>query len=90
MMAKQRLHQLVDLLPDDEVVTAARVLEALAGLGPGEPFYTSETAPLGPEASKDEPEGEAERSAVAEALAEVERGDGRPIQAEVLYRKFGL
>lgn len=85
MMAKERLHQLVDLLPDDEVVTAARVLEALAGLQPGEPFYTAESAPL-----DDEPETEAERSAVAEALAEVERGDGRPIQAEVLHRKFGL
>jgi hypothetical protein len=85
MVAREQLHRLVDMLPDDEVTTATRVLEALAGSRPGEPFYTAETAPL-----DDEPEGEAERLAVAEALAEVARGEGQPIPGEVLYQKFGL
>lgn len=84
-VARERLHRLIDVLPNDEIGTAARVLEALAGLDPGEPFYASEAAPL-----YDEPESETERIAVAEALAEVARGEGRPIPGEVLYEKFGL
>ena len=37
----------------------------------------------------DEPESEAERTAVAEALAEVERGAGKPIRAAEIYHEFG-
>ena len=36
MATKERLHKLVDVLPDAEVATAARVLEALSGVRPGE------------------------------------------------------
>ncbi len=85
MVTKERLHQLVEALPTTEHATAARVLEALAGLESDEPFYTAETAPL-----DDEPETEAERAAVAEALAEVERGEGRRIPAAEIERRFGL
>jgi hypothetical protein len=58
-------------------------LEALTGLEPGEPFYTAETAPL-----DDEPESEAERIAVAQAKAELARGEGRP--AAEVFRRLGL
>ena len=84
-VARERLHQLVDVLADEDIGTASRVLEALARLDPSEPYYESATAPL-----DDEPESEAERAAVAEALAEVAGGDGKPIPGEVVFKKFGL
>ena len=83
MVTKERLHQLVEALPTTEHATAARVLEALAGLESDEPFYTAETAPL-----DDEPETEAERAAVAEG--ETDLAAGRGVPAAELYRKFGL
>jgi hypothetical protein len=83
MVTIERLHQLVDELPERERERAARLLEALAGLEPGEPFYTIETAPL-----DDEPESEAERLAVAEARAELARGEGQP--ADEVFRRLGL
>ena len=70
MVTKERLHALVDVLPEQEQDTAARVLEALAGLEPGDPVYTLATAPL-----DDEPETAAEEAAVAEALAASARGE---------------
>jgi hypothetical protein len=36
MVTKERLHQLVEVLPEGEVATATRILEALSGLEPGE------------------------------------------------------
>lgn len=83
MVTKDRLYQLIDALPEEEITTAARVLEALAGLEPGEPFYTAETAPL-----DDEPETEEEQTAVAEGEADV--AAGRLVPAANLYRKYGL
>ena len=47
------------------------------------PLYTSGTAPL-----DDEPETEAERAAVAEARAELARGEGIP--AAEIYRAFDV
>ena len=47
------------------------------------PLYTSGTAPL-----DDEPETEEERAAVAEARAELARGEGIP--AAEIYREFDL
>ena len=83
MVTKERLYHLVDALPVTERDTAARVLEALAGLEPGQPFYTPETAPL-----DDEPETEEERAAVAEGEADL--ASGRVVSAADLYRKYGL
>lgn len=85
MVTKERLHQLASALPQDDLATVARILEALTGVAPDEPFYTAETAPL-----DDEPETDEERAAVAEALAEVERGEGRRIPAAAIYREFGV
>lgn len=82
MVTLERLHQLVEALPEEERTTAARVLEALAGLAPGEPFYTAETAPL-----DDEPETDEERAAVAEGEADV--AAGRVAPAADLYRTYG-
>ena len=62
------LHRLVDALPDDDAATAARVLEALAWRA--DPAAAA--AALAP--VDDEPEGEAERVAVAEARADVAAG----------------
>ena len=54
-----------------------------ADQGGDAPLYTSETAPL-----DDEPETEEERAAVAEARAELARGEGIP--AAEIYREFGV
>jgi hypothetical protein len=70
MVTKERLHQLVEVLPEAEIETAARVLEALGGLPPGASPHTAETAPF-----DDEPESEDEAALVAEAMAELARGD---------------
>jgi hypothetical protein len=85
MVTKERLHDLVDALDEADVATVGRILEALTGLEAEAPFYTAETAPL-----DDEPETEAERAAVAEARAEVARGEGRRIPAAEIYREFGV
>jgi hypothetical protein len=85
MVTKGRLHDMIDALSERDVPTVARILEALIGFEAEEPFYTPETAPL-----DDEPEIEAERKAVAEARAEVERGEGRRIPAAEIYREFGV
>lgn len=69
MATKERLHQLVEAIPERDRDKAARLLEALAGLNPDEPFYTADTAPL-----DDEPETDEERTAVAEGLADLAAG----------------
>lgn len=82
-ISKAALYRLVDVLPESELHTAARVLEALGVLGSDGPRYTLETAPV-----DDEPETEEERAAVAEARAELARGEGIP--AAAIYREFGV
>ncbi len=82
-VTKETLYRLVDVLPESEIGTAARVLEALSVLGADEPHYTLETAPL-----DDEPEGEEERVAVAEARDELTRGER--ILASTIYREIGV
>jgi hypothetical protein len=54
-----------------------------ADQGGDAPRYTSGTAPL-----DDEPETEEERAAVAEARAELARGEGIP--AAEIYREFDV
>src|SRR5438045_3239695 len=67
VITKERLHELVDCLPEAEFATAARVLGALSR--PAGPFHLD----LPPEDG--EPETEEERRAVAEAKAALSRGD---------------
>jgi len=83
MATKARLHELVEALPDRERATAARLLEALAGLEPEAPFYTTEAAPL-----DDEPETDAERAAVAAALDDL--AAGRIVTHAEMERRYGL
>ena len=83
MLTKERLHELVEAVPERDVATAARILEALAGLAPGEPFYTTETAPV-----DDEPETDEERLTIARGEADL--AAGRVISAAELEQRFGL
>ena len=82
MVTKERLHELIEALPEAERATAARLLEALAGLEPGEPVYTPQTAPL-----DDEPETEEERATAAEGLADL--AAGRVVTQDELERRYG-
>jgi hypothetical protein len=83
MVTRERLYQLIDALPEQDVATVARILEALTGLEADEPFYTTETAPL-----DDEPETEQERRAVAEALEASARGE--VLTTASVRRRLGL
>jgi hypothetical protein len=69
MTVKERLHYLVDALPESEAPTARRVLEALAATA--DPLRSALVA--APE--DDEPESATERLAVARARAAVARGE---------------
>lgn len=66
--SKERLHRLVDELPDNELAEAERILEALTIDDPV--LRAVEMAPL-----DDEPETDEERAAVAEAREEAARGE---------------
>lgn len=77
MVTKARLHELVERLPDAEVATAERVLEALGDRDWGTPFRTFAAVPF-----DDEPEDAEEAALVEEALADLARGDFVP-HAEV-------
>ena len=78
------LHRLVDQMPDDAWAREAAWL-ALRYASTGEPVYRSLLlAPV-----DDEPEDDQERAAVAEAWAEVKRGEpGRTL--EQVARELGL
>lgn len=82
-ITKEGLRRLVDALPESELDTAARVLEALGLLGAAASRSTTEFPLL-----DGEPETEEERAAVAEARAELARGEG--ISAATIYREFGV
>jgi hypothetical protein len=74
------LHELIDAIPEERL---GRVEQLLVAVLDDDPLGLSlALAPL-----DDEPEGEAERAAVAEALDEVERGKGKRIPAEEIYRR---
>lgn len=84
MTVKERLHQLVDALPESETHAAARYLDYLREKAEETPLMrTLRTAP-----DDEEPYTEEERAAVAEARAELEAGDGIPHSE--LKRRFGL
>jgi len=80
MPPKQRLHELVDRLPDSQTETALRVLAALAA----DPVTLSLlTAP-----PDDEPYTEEDRRRDEEAMAALERGES--IAHEDVLKEFGL
>jgi hypothetical protein len=77
---KERLHQAVDTMTDEEAALALRTLAELSG----DPVaWTLDHAPL-----DDEPETEEERQAVADAHADRERGI-KPIPLEDVRAEFG-
>ena len=81
MPAREALHQLVDELPDEEVIRASRVIEALlSAVHEGEPQHTLDTAP-----EDDEPETPEERAAVEEGLRDLREGHTIP-HAEIVRR----
>jgi hypothetical protein len=81
MTVRERLHHLVDTLPESEELTAARILEALAATA--DPVRRAlQSAPL-----DEEPESEEERQAVAAARAALARGE--VVRDEDLARELG-
>jgi hypothetical protein len=77
---KERLHQAVDTMTDEEAAVALRALAELSG----DPVaWTLDHAPL-----DDEPETEEERRAVADVRADRERGI-KPIPLEDVRAEFG-
>jgi len=82
MTPRDHLRQLVEELPDSEIPTAERVLEALAGQA--DPLRRLlDSAPL-----DDEPESEEERALVEEARAD--RDAGRLTPHEEVKRILGI
>jgi len=80
--ARERLHDLDEMLPSEDVPTALRTLEVLSSSSDSV-SVEMRNVPI-----DDEPETEEERAAVAEARRELEEGRGIP-HAEVM-RKYGL
>jgi predicted transcriptional regulator len=78
---RRTLHHLVDVLPESEIERATLVVRALVDAAL--PYRPLDQAP-----PDDEPETEEERAAVAEALAEADRGELIP--QEELERQLGL
>ncbi len=72
MTVKERIHQLVEELPEHERVAAERYLELLRDREADLPRSLRE-API-----DDEPDTEEERAGVAEARAELDAGQGIP------------
>jgi hypothetical protein len=83
MVTRERLRSLVEILPETEVPTAVRVMEALSGVAQDEHLAPIDAAP-----GDDEPESEEERPAVAEAKAALARGE--VVSHADIRREFGL
>lgn len=82
MATKQQLHELVDQLPESELITAARLLEALRDTA--DPFLRAlAMAPL-----DDETETGEEAAAAVAARDALRRGD--VVSDEELVRELGL
>lgn len=82
MTVQERLHRLVDVLPEAELVAAARYLEYLASVA--DPVALA--LALAPD--DDEPLTEADRAALAEGWADYAAGRGA--SAEDVKRDLGL
>lgn len=84
MTAKERLHQLVEELPEGAATSAAeRILAHLRRFGDDPVLRALMQAP-----ADDEPETDAERAAAAEGWAALRRGD--VITDEELRRELGM
>lgn len=84
MTVKERLHQLVEDLPEGRATLAAeRALTHLRELAGDPVLQALMNAPL-----DDEPETDEERAAIEEGLADLERGD--VVSDEELRRELGL
>ncbi len=70
MIDKEKLHRLIDELPERELLPAERFLEYLRDRGVDPLLKALANAPI-----DDEPETEEERAAVEEAKAEIARGE---------------
>jgi hypothetical protein len=73
MTVKEELHQLVDALPDSELLPARRFLEYLSQVG-GDPVLRA----LLEAPDDDEPLTDEDHAALDEAWQEYRRGDGIP------------
>lgn len=73
MTAKERLHQLIEGLPEGDVPAAERLLICLRDVGTGPLLRALMAAP-----DDDEPETPEEAKAVALARRELARGEGIP------------
>lgn len=76
MTVKERLHQLVEALPESELPVAERFLQYLRDLG-ADPLLRA----LALAEDDDEPTSADEDAAVAQAWAEYQRGEARPWEA---------
>ncbi len=83
MTVKEKLHRLVDELPEKEARAAERFLEYLRNVGSDPVLGALMAAPI-----DDEPETEEERAAVADAYEDLRQGRVRSL-AEV-KRDLGL
>ena len=84
MTAREHVHQLVDMLPDDELETAGRVLAGLSVLSLSHPA----TAALARAPVDDEPVTASEAEAIEEGERDFERG--RVVTADELRARLGL
>ncbi len=83
MPNKDRLHRLIDELPESEVSAAERYLEYLPLAGHDPVVHAILTAP-----EDDEPETEEERIAVAEGREDIQAG--RVVTLEEVKHELGL
>lgn len=82
MAARQALHKLVDELPEQDVATAARILEALSL--PVDPVERSlRTAPI-----DDEPDDDDFDGGLTEARQQAREGE--VVSHEEILREFGI
>lgn len=81
--AREALHQLAGVLPDDQIVRSSRFREALLSTARDDGAHHSlDTAP-----EDDEPETPEERSAVEEALRDLR--EGRTVPHAEIVRRWG-
>ena len=72
---RQQLHRLVDQLPESEIGTAQRVLEALTALGHDPLLQMLADAP-----EDDEPLTAEEEALIEEGRQQLQRGEGRSLE----------
>lgn len=84
MTARERIHQLVDILPDEELETAGRVLAGLSALS----HSGLVTSALAKAPMDDEPVTAREAEAIEEGERDFERG--RTVTAAELRARLGL